>query len=64
MVSWDCLFNIKQIKAFDQKWIKWMQMLMESAKTAITAIKIETSVGQRPTEVRSKPTEISSSVDF
>jgi hypothetical protein len=34
-VSWVCLFNILQIRGFDRNWIKWMQMYMESAKTAL-----------------------------
>jgi retron-type reverse transcriptase len=34
-VSWDSLLTILQVRGFDTKWIRWMQMLTTTAKTAI-----------------------------
>jgi hypothetical protein len=34
-VSWDCLFRVLEIRGFDLKWIQWMKLLTNSAKTAI-----------------------------
>jgi hypothetical protein len=34
-ISWNCLFDILEIRGFDQKWISWLQALTRMAKTAI-----------------------------
>jgi hypothetical protein len=34
-VSWDSLLTILQVRGFDAKWTRWIQMLTTTAKTAI-----------------------------
>jgi hypothetical protein len=34
-VSWDCLLRVLHIRGFNSKWLKWIHLLTESAKTAI-----------------------------
>ena len=34
-VSWEAVFNIMKVRGFDEKWIRWMDELLTTAKTAI-----------------------------
>jgi retron-type reverse transcriptase len=34
-VSWDCIFKTLEGRGFDRKWLKWIHILTELAKTAI-----------------------------
>jgi retron-type reverse transcriptase len=34
-VSYDCLLEILRIRGFDNRWINWMQALMQTAKTVV-----------------------------